>query len=91
MKSIRIRWETTQGNLSHNVYFVNDSPVGEDQIGFDKILDLIKINKEADVILQIRQISSLGGNNIVDTLPFKDRFAELKKALGSRSLTYEFF
>jgi len=90
MKTITIRWDTASGNPPTSMYFVNDCPVGENNIGFDKILDIIRTNNEIKVILKIGQISSLGGDSLRNSFPFKKRFQELKEALGTNKLIYEF-
>ena len=86
-----IRWEISSEDPPNTIYFVNDSKIGTNDIGFDKILKIIRLNKKIKVVIKISHISSLGGHSLINTLPFKDRFDELKNALGTNKLIYEFF
>ena len=91
MNKMTISWEMNPGDPPHTIYIVNGLSVGEDNPGFDKILDMIRSSEKIEVILKINQISSLGGDSLINTFPFKDRFTELRKALGKNKLVYEFF
>ena len=86
-----IRWDFTGGDPPRVMYYVDDSPVGEDNSGFDRILDLIRSRKNIQVTLKIDRTSSLGGGSLVDSLPFRERFNELREELGENKLIYEFF
>lgn len=90
MDKIVIKWETTFGSPTNPTYYINDSQIGVGNEGFNKILEIIKANKGIKVVLQIEHISSLGGDSLLDILPFKDRFNELEKMLGTNKLIYEF-
>lgn len=90
MDKIIIKWETTFESPTNPTYYINDSQIGVGNEGFDKILEIIKANKSIKVVLQIEHISSLGGDSLLDILPFKDRFNELEKMLGTNKLIYEF-
>lgn len=91
MKTITLTWKITAGTPSHIIYYVDGAPVGEDNAGFDNVLSAIRVHKKVKVILKISTISSLGGDDLTNTFPFKERFDELKKALGANKLVYEFF
>jgi hypothetical protein len=91
MKEIRISWELTPEAPARPAYHVNDSPVGEGDEGFDRILDLVRSHKDARVILHVKQMTSLGGGDLEESLPFGDRLDELGKELGERKIVYEFF
>jgi hypothetical protein len=90
MKTITVRWETAPGDVRHVMYFIDDSPVGEDDNGFNKILETIRKHKKIQVTLKIQSIPSLGGSPLIDSFPFKKRFNELKETLGENKLIYEF-
>ena len=91
MKTITITWKISTGTPSHIIYYVDGTPVGEDNAGFDNVLSEIRVHKKIKVILKISTISSLGGDDLINTFPFKARFDDLKKALGGNKLVYEFF
>jgi hypothetical protein len=90
-KVLTLRWKLIPGDPPHTMYYIDDSPVGEDDNGFDRILDVIRSHKNIRVILKIQSISSLGGSSLKDSLPFRERFNELREALGENQLIYEFF
>ncbi|MGA9365508.1 MAG: hypothetical protein WBW16_14185 [Bacteroidota bacterium] len=89
MKTMTVRWEHAPGDIHHVMYFIDNSPVGEDDEGFDKILDTIRTYKNIQVTLIIQHTPS-GGNTLEDSLPFRERFDELIEALGKNKLIYEF-
>lgn len=76
--------------MPHIMYFIDDAPVGQDDAGFDKILDAVRTRKNTRVIIKIYDNPSLGGNALKDLLPFRTRFDDLRKALGENKLVYEF-
>jgi len=88
MKTITISWEPVAAN--HTIYSIDGSAVGEDNIGFDKILETVRSNRGIQVTLKIRGMSSLGGESLIDSFPFSDRFDELTEALGENKLNFEF-
>lgn len=88
MKTITISWKPLDANRT--LYSIDGSPVGEDNIGFDEILKTVRSNRKIQVTLQIRGTSSLGGESLIDSLPFSDRFNELTEALGENNLIFEF-
>ena len=90
LKSMTIRWEVVPGNPAQVMYYVDDSPVGRDNEGFDQILDAIRSNKNMSATLRIRSVSE-GGKSLIASLPFRERFTELKEALGENKLTYDFY
>lgn len=69
-------------------YSVNGRTVGRDRDGFDAVLETVRHNPEAQVILRGGG-GALGGEDLADTTPFADRFPELVEALGGRSLTWD--
>jgi hypothetical protein len=91
MKAFTIRWEITLGDPPCVTYYVDESPVGEDDNGFDRILNMIRSHKNTQVTLKIQYIYSLGGGNLIDSLPFRKRFNELREALGENKIIYDFF
>ena len=90
MNTIIIKWKTTSGSPNDTIYYINDSQIGVGNEGFDKILEIIRVNENIKVVLKIAHITSLGGDSLIDILPFKDRFNELKEVLGTNKLIYEF-
>lgn len=90
MKTMTIRWEHPRGDLAHVTYYIDDSPVGEDNLGFDQILDAIRSNKNMSATLRIRSVSE-GGESLIASLPFRERFTELTEALGENRLIYDFY
>jgi len=90
LKSITIRWEVVPGNPAQVMYYVDDSPVGRDNEGFEQVLDAIRSNKNVQVSLRIRNVS-VGGESLIASLPFRERFTELREALGENKLTYDFY
>jgi hypothetical protein len=91
MESLTIRWEKSAGEAARTTYFVNDTAVGEDDGGFDKVLETIRSQKDAKVILKIVSISSLGGESLVGSLPFRKRFEEFRSSVGTKGYVYELF
>jgi hypothetical protein len=91
MKTITISWEVVPTDVHDVMYFIDGSLVGEDDVGFDKILDTIRTHKNIRATLKIRSVSSLGGETLIDSFPFRKRFDELREALGENELIYEFF
>ncbi len=87
---IVITWKTPPENPGVVIYFINEAVVGENDEGFEKILHAVRLNKNAKVVLKIQRVPSLGGGSLRDSLPFKRRFGELQRALGSNKLVYEF-
>ncbi len=90
MKKLTIRWEPVPQDPLRTIYYVDDVPVGEDDSGFDKVLDAIRTHKNVGVTLKIGNAGSLGGSSLQNSFPFKKRFNELTEALGENKLTYEF-
>lgn len=91
MKELRISWELTPEAPARPAYCVNGSPVGAGDEGFGRILGLVRSHVDARVVLHVRQLTSLGGGSLEESLPFGDRLDELRKELGGRKLVYEFF
>jgi hypothetical protein len=89
LAAIEISWDLAD-DPRQTIYFVNGSPVGQGDGGFDRILELIRLNKAAQVTLRITRLS-LGGGDIKSSTPFADRFNELEEALGERKMALEFF
>ena len=87
MDQLTIRWESTSGRI---VYFVDDSPVGEDDVGFDRILDVIRSKSDVKVVLRMSQAGSLGGASLTNSLPFGNRFGELSALAGPNRLSFRF-
>jgi hypothetical protein len=89
-RSLTIRWDTTPGDPPRVTYYVDDTPVGEDDVGFDRILDLVRAEDDTRVTLHIRSSPSLGGGPLADALPFRDRLDELQAAVGEHAVAYDF-
>lgn len=90
MASVEIRWEPVPGNPSDVRYYVDDSPVGEGDAGFDAVLSTLRSRTDSDVVLKVERQSSLGGDDLIDTLPFGKRFNELREAAGDARILYAF-
>ena len=92
MKTLTIRWEPAPGNPERTKYYVDETEVGDDDAGFDKIIELIRSDQDVEVILKIQGLhSALGGGSLRDSMPFGQRIEELTEALGANQLTYDFF
>jgi hypothetical protein len=89
-RTLTVTWEAAPGDPHRVTYFVDEFPVGEDDVGFDRILDLIRADDNTDVILRILASPSLGGGPLIESFPFRRRLGELHEALGDNALTYEF-
>jgi hypothetical protein len=90
MDAIKISWQLVANDPRQATYFVNGSPVGQGDGGFDKILETIRLNRSAQVTLTITHLP-LGGQDTKGSTPFADRFDELEQAMGGREMTLEFF
>jgi hypothetical protein len=90
-ESLKISWQADREDVSHITYFINSGRVGEDDEGFEKILQAINNEPSAEVIIKINQMHGLGGEKLEDHLPFKKRYDELINVLGERKLIYEIF
>ena len=91
MESLTIRWESAPDDPARTIYFVNGAPAGEGDSGFDRVLEIVRSHPEAKIILKIVRISGFGGESLDSTLPFRERFGELKAAMGEKGFVYEFF
>ncbi|MGI0484855.1 hypothetical protein ACN4EK_05405 [Pantanalinema rosaneae CENA516] len=85
-----ISWEYNREEPPHILYYVDDFFTGEDNAGFDKILEMVRLSKDTQATLKINYINSLGGDSLINSFPFRDRFDELRDALGQKKLIYEF-
>jgi hypothetical protein len=90
IKTTTISWEFVAGDTHRVMYFLDDAPIGEDNEGFNRILDTLRTHINIRVILKIQSVSSLGGNSLIGSLPFRDRFNELREVVGENKLVYEF-
>jgi hypothetical protein len=88
-KTMTIRWELAPGDIHRVMYFIDDSPVGEGDEGFDKILDRIRLHKNIQVTLKVQDLA-LAGGSLIDSFPFRERFNELSEELRDNSVRYEF-
>lgn len=91
MKKLTISWEPSPEDPSRVAYFLDGSPAGEGDRGFDRVLDAVRSQKNIEVILKVRGVTSLGGADLDESLPFGARLEELREALGENKLGYEFF
>ena len=90
MDILTLRWEADTRPHGRVVYFVDDAPVGEDDVGFDAVLDIIRSRGDVKVVLSMSHAGSLGGGSLRDSLPFKDRLDELISLTGPDRLGYNF-
>jgi hypothetical protein len=90
MERLTIRWESVPQDPQRIVYYVDDFAVGEDDNGFDKVLEAVRTYKNRGVTLKIGNAGSLGGGSLIDGLPFRERFNELAEAAGEDNLIYDF-
>jgi hypothetical protein len=88
---MKLSWKISSTDPLRIQYFINSLLVGEDNNGFDKVLEQIKASRSKKVELIVKGAISLGGGCIEDSLPFKDRFKEFKTALGAKKLLYRMF
>jgi hypothetical protein len=86
--AISVRWERAPSRSGPVCYYVDDTPVGCDDERFDWILDLAE-SLQADVTKWVGE-GTLGGGDLSDSFPFKDRMGESRERLGPRRLTYAF-
>lgn len=89
-KTLTISWVTAPGDPPRVTYFVDEAPLGEDDAGFDRILELIRADDDADVILRIQGSRSLGGGPLTESFPFRSRLDELREVVGNNAITYNF-
>jgi hypothetical protein len=80
---VTIRWETERGTVR---YFVDDEPVES----FDDVLERVAAGPEEPVTLQVSELG-VGGEDLVDSLPFAARMPEFEERLGERRLEYVIF
>jgi hypothetical protein len=86
---VTLRWEYVGDDRSSVRYFVDDEPVGSDEAGFDRVLEIVSASDEP---LTLRVLEpGLGGTNLLDDLPFAPRLDELKERLDGRPLLYQLF
>lgn len=81
---LTITWRRDGGAT---LYRVNGDDVGADDAGFDAVLAVVRADPDAVVTLVTGGLS-LGGESLQGATPFAARFAELREALGSRSLRW---
>ena len=84
MDTIRISW-TLRGE-AETAYVVNGEPVGG---GFEAILEIIRQNPLAQIILELGPMAGGGGRSVRSMLPFSSRYAEFAEALGGRDAVME--
>ena len=90
MKEMIISWTGTEGKDLQ--YFVDKKPVGNGDEGFEKILAILKKDRQAAwVVIKVDAITALGGQSAEETLPFGNRYDEFTKAVGTRSLITRYF
>lgn len=87
---MRVRWNADPALPGHVAYFLDGADIGNDDTGFDNLLSAVRSRPGTHVVLVINQPGSLGGRSLIDSLPFKQRFAELTALLGPNDLTFEF-
>ena len=90
MTAMEISWKFIHEGSEEIKYFVNGKDVGNNDIGFDCVLEKLKKETTNKVLIIMTQISSLGGSSLEGSLPFYPRIQEFKEALGKRDLSYEF-
>jgi hypothetical protein len=90
MMTLTVRWDYLPGDPPKVAYYIDDAAVGEDDSGFDRILQMIRSQKDVQVTLSIRQLNALGGQSLRDSLPFGKRFDELSEAAGDNKIVYDF-
>ncbi|HEY5602066.1 MAG TPA: hypothetical protein VIM41_03075 [Gammaproteobacteria bacterium] len=90
MNRLTISWETTGAGSVPVMYYVDGVAAGLDNSGFDVVLDQIRARRNVQVVLQIRHMPSLGGDSLINCLPFKDRFEEFRESLGGNQFIYQF-
>ena len=87
MDKIVVHWRIENNQVK---YYANDVYEGTGNVGLNQILRLIKRNPKAEVIIHMQEIPALESRDLTDHLPFKDRFPDLLRALGRRSIEYDF-
>ena len=89
MDTIRISWILPDKDKGGVAYFVNGAPVGSGGAGFDAVLDKLRRNALAAIVLQLGPLAGGGGRSLKSMLPFADRYAEFAEALGGRDAALE--
>jgi len=90
MRSMTVAWEHVPGPPACTAYFADDLPVGEQDAGFDAILESIRVRQIDTVILKSCGMVSTGNLSMVETLPFAARFEELERARDGLRIVFDF-
>jgi hypothetical protein len=85
-----IRWDEVVGDPRRIAYFVDGAPVGDDDLGFNRILELLRADRQVAVTLRVKDSAEFAGGTLTDALPFGARIDELRSTLGERTVVYEF-
>lgn len=88
--TLTIRWEASPEDPAHVTYFVDGTAVGDGEAGFERVLQLVRAEDDAQVTLSIGPHASLGGGPLSDVLPFGARVDELQQAAGGHAISYVF-
>ena len=88
--AMKVSWSADPAFPGHVTYYMDTVSVGIDDVGFEALLSEIRSRPGIRVVLVVNQPGSLGGQSLIDSLPFKDRFAELTSLLGPNDLSFEF-
>ena len=89
MDSIRISWILPDKDGGEAAYSVNGAPVGVGQAGFDAVLETVRWNARAAIVLELGPMPGAGGKSVRAMLPFAARYGEFADALGGRDATLE--
>ena len=90
MRSMTVAWEYVPGPPACTAYFADDLPVGEQDAGFDAILESIRVRQIDTVILKSCGMVSTGSLSMFETLPFAARFEELERARDGLRIVFDF-
>ncbi len=89
MDTIRISWILPDKAHGAAAYSINGAPVGDGQPGFDAVLEMVKRNARAAIVLELGPMPGAGGKSVRAMLPFAARYGEFAEALGGRDATLE--
>ena len=91
MKMIKIRWDIVDKAPLKVKYYFNGTSMGFDDDGFEKIIQLIKDDNNADGISFTGRSTAdnTHGESLEATLPFYKYWATLMSVIGQKKLVFE--
>jgi hypothetical protein len=87
---LTIEWNEPADAGSPVTYFVNGFSVGEGDAGFDRVLEAIRGNVHARIVVRQKGLA-MGSQDLKSTLPFRQRYSEIERAAAPRSIGFDLF